>query len=96
MFYILCLTGLAGLGKAQSPLPLQHGVTYYSTVRAITNGDNVLETVSNGFTVDVTPPNINITDFGQYGTTVDLVSGNVKEIEEKKHKICVMFPNVIG
>ncbi|XP_033637723.1 uncharacterized protein LOC117298529 [Asterias rubens] len=72
------IPGLAGLGKAQSPLPLQHGVTYYSTVRAITNGDNVLETVSNGFTVDVTPPNINITDFGQYGTTVDLGFGGVK------------------
>ncbi|XP_033637389.1 uncharacterized protein LOC117298318 isoform X2 [Asterias rubens] len=70
--------GLAGQGKAQSPLPLQHGVTYYSTVRAITNGDSVLETVSNGFTVDVTPPNINITDFGQYDTTVDLGFGGVK------------------
>ncbi|XP_071798137.1 uncharacterized protein [Asterias amurensis] len=72
------MPGLAGHGKAQSPLPLQHGMTYYSTVRAITNDDNVLETVSNGFTVDVTPPNLNITDFGQYDTTVDVGFGGVQ------------------
>ncbi|XP_022102001.1 uncharacterized protein LOC110985344 [Acanthaster planci] len=64
--------GLAGKGKAQSPLPLQHGMTYYSTLRAITNGDNVLESTSNGFTVDITPPEIMITDLGQYDASVDL------------------------
>ena len=67
--------GLAGHGKAQSPLPLQHGVTYYSKLRAITNGDNVLESTSNGFTVDITPPEIVITDLGEYDARVDLVSG---------------------
>ncbi|XP_038062441.1 uncharacterized protein LOC119732930 [Patiria miniata] len=64
--------GLAGKGKAQSPLPLQHGVSYYSTLRAITNADNVLESTSNGFTVDITPPEIMITDLGQYDASVDL------------------------
>ena len=91
MFHIVCLTGLAGQGKAQSPLPLQHGVTYYSTVRAITNGDNVLETVSNGFTVDVTPPNINITDYGQYDTTVDLVSDVYKNNQWHMFDIFLMW-----
>ncbi|XP_038050728.1 uncharacterized protein LOC119723897 [Patiria miniata] len=64
--------GLAAKGKAQSPLPLQHGVTYYSTLRAITNADNVLESTSSGFTVDITPPEIMITDLGQYDASVDL------------------------
>jgi hypothetical protein len=33
---------------------------HYSVVRGITNGGNVLESISDGFMVDVTPPRIQI------------------------------------
>ena len=33
---------------------------HYSVVRGITNGGNVLESISDGFMVDVTPPRIEI------------------------------------
>ncbi|XP_022103294.1 uncharacterized protein LOC110986022 [Acanthaster planci] len=84
--------GLAGSGKAQSPLPLQHGETYYSTLRAITNGDNVLESTSSGFTVDITPPEIVITDLGEYDTRVDLsLGGGVNLFQSNTDSIDAMW-----
>ncbi len=62
-------TGLAGHGKAQSPLPLQHGTIYYSTIRAITGEDHVLETVTDGFTIDRTPPSVHIMDFAGFDSS---------------------------
>ncbi|KAL3873866.1 hypothetical protein ACJMK2_036950, partial [Sinanodonta woodiana] len=50
--------GIASHGYTHTNLPLDHGVTYYTSVRAITNEGNVLEAVTDGFKVDVTPPNI--------------------------------------
>ncbi|XP_072033446.1 LOW QUALITY PROTEIN: uncharacterized protein [Amphiura filiformis] len=55
--------GLAGHGKAQSLLPLEHSKTYYSTIRAITGEGHVLESVTDGFTVDRTSPRVHIIDF---------------------------------
>lgn len=40
------------------PLYLEHGKTYYATVRGITHGGNVLESSSNGVLVDLTPGKI--------------------------------------
>ena len=57
------MKGLAGHGKAQSPLPLEDGQTYYSTIRAITGAGHVLEAISDGLTVDRSSPNIEITNF---------------------------------
>ncbi|XP_022100316.1 uncharacterized protein LOC110984425 [Acanthaster planci] len=86
------IRGLAGRGKAQSPLPLQHGVTYYSTLRAITNGDNVLEATSNGFTVDITPPEIVITGLGQYDARVNLsLDGGVNLYQSNTDSVDAMW-----
>ncbi|XP_070574642.1 uncharacterized protein [Ptychodera flava] len=52
--------GVHGFGKAQALLPLEPGIPYFTTVRAITGAGNVLETTSDGFTVDITPPSIDI------------------------------------
>ncbi|XP_038050876.1 uncharacterized protein LOC119724026 [Patiria miniata] len=86
------VSGLAGNGKAQSPLPLQHGVTYYSTLRAITNADNVLESTSNGFTVDITPPEIMIADLGLYDVITDLsFDGGVNLYQSNSDSIDAMW-----
>ncbi|XP_070573548.1 uncharacterized protein [Ptychodera flava] len=55
--------GMAHSGKAQSLLPLEAPLTYYTTVRAITGAGNVLDSVSDGFTVDTTPPIITVDNF---------------------------------
>ncbi|CAG2193139.1 unnamed protein product [Mytilus edulis] len=52
--------GITSSGYAQANLDLKSGVTYYSTVRAITNVGSVLESVSDGFTVDTSPPIISL------------------------------------
>lgn len=44
-------------------LPLEANKTYFSTIRGVTNEGNVLETSSDGFTVDQTPPVIGIDRF---------------------------------
>ena len=60
MYMCTILTGLASSGYVQINLPLEPSKTYFSTVRGVTNGGNVLETSSDGFTVDQTPPTIHI------------------------------------
>ncbi|XP_019642103.1 PREDICTED: uncharacterized protein LOC109483513 [Branchiostoma belcheri] len=52
--------GIGSEGHAQALLPLQPGQLYYTTVRAITGAGNVLESASDGFTVDVTPPQVGL------------------------------------
>ncbi|XP_019616821.1 PREDICTED: uncharacterized protein LOC109464310 [Branchiostoma belcheri] len=56
--------GFSGSGMAKAVLPLSCGQTYYVIIRALTGYGNILESVSNGVTVDCTPPNIHITSFG--------------------------------
>jgi len=52
--------GITSSGYAQANLELKSSVTYYTTVRAITNVGSVLESVSDGFTVDTSPPDITL------------------------------------
>ncbi|CAC5392346.1 unnamed protein product [Mytilus coruscus] len=52
--------GISSSGFAQANLHLKQETEYYSSVRAVTNAGNVLETVSDGFTVDTTPPVITL------------------------------------
>ncbi|XP_062596534.1 uncharacterized protein LOC134257978, partial [Saccostrea cucullata] len=52
--------GLTSSGYAQINIPLKPERTYYTTVRGITNNGNVLQTSSDGFTVDQTSPTIDI------------------------------------
>ena len=49
-------TGVGGSGKGQGQVALSAGVKYYTTVRALTGAGAVLESVSDGFLVDVTAP----------------------------------------
>ncbi|XP_078573994.1 uncharacterized protein LOC144860567 isoform X3 [Branchiostoma floridae x Branchiostoma japonicum] len=58
------MEGIGGEGHAQALLPLHPGQLYYTTVRAITGTGDVLESSSDGFTVDVTPPQVNFLGFG--------------------------------
>ena len=51
-------TDIFGRGFAQMPLYLNHGETYYTTVRGITYAGKVLESFSNGLIVDQTPGKI--------------------------------------
>ncbi|XP_076086943.1 uncharacterized protein LOC143057517 [Mytilus galloprovincialis] len=50
--------GISSSGYAQVNVPIKPGKTYYSTIRGITNAGNIIESVSDGITVDVLPPNI--------------------------------------
>lgn len=52
--------GLTSSGYAQVNLELKANQTYYTTIRAVTNSGNVLQTSSDGFTVDQTPPVIQV------------------------------------
>ena len=62
---VLCyLSGLGGEGKGQAVLPLSAAHKYYACVRAITGANNVLESATDGFTVDVTPARIAFTSVG--------------------------------
>ncbi|XP_078575736.1 uncharacterized protein LOC144861641 [Branchiostoma floridae x Branchiostoma japonicum] len=56
--------GISEEGHAQALLPLHPGQLYYTTVRAITGTGNILESSSDGFTVDVTPPQVDFLGFG--------------------------------
>ena len=47
--------GVVYSGVAQLPMTLQQGRTYYTTVRGVTNDGHVLESISDGFLVDLTP-----------------------------------------
>ncbi|XP_035698714.1 uncharacterized protein LOC118431579 [Branchiostoma floridae] len=58
------MEGIGGEGHAQALLPLRPGQLYYTTVRAITGAGDILESSSDGFTVDVTPPQIDFLGFG--------------------------------
>ncbi|XP_070573769.1 uncharacterized protein [Ptychodera flava] len=52
--------GISSSGAAQSLLSLASGRRYFATIRAITGAGNVLDSSSDGFTVDVTAPQISI------------------------------------
>ncbi|XP_052806219.1 uncharacterized protein LOC128235437 [Mya arenaria] len=58
------LHGLGSGGQAQVTVDIEPNKTYYTTLRAITNAGNVLQTTTDGFIVDITPPNISILTFG--------------------------------
>ncbi|XP_048258717.1 uncharacterized protein LOC124137708 isoform X1 [Haliotis rufescens] len=81
--------GISSMGFGQAVLPLSSGTTYYTTVRGITNAGNILESTSDGFTVDITPPEIHIESYGSennqsrltptttlYQTEVDSISSS--------------------
>ena len=61
---LLCSSGIGGSGKGHSQLALSVGVKYYISVRALTGAGTVLESTSDGFVVDVTPPVATITSVG--------------------------------
>ncbi|XP_071123199.1 uncharacterized protein [Mytilus edulis] len=50
--------GVTSAGFAHTTVQLKPNLTYYTTVRGITNVGNVLESVSDGFTVDWSPPTV--------------------------------------
>ncbi|XP_035668230.1 uncharacterized protein LOC118410564 [Branchiostoma floridae] len=90
--------GISSHGKAQSLIPLSPGVQYYATVRAITGAGNVLDFATDGFTVDITPPVIQIDSVGvqigntsigqdwvrpQYQKSADSLSARWQVIEKK-------------
>ncbi|XP_052806226.1 uncharacterized protein LOC128235445 [Mya arenaria] len=56
--------GLENAGQAQVTVDISPNKTYYSTLRAITNAGNVLQTTTDGFIVDTTAPNISIVTLG--------------------------------
>ncbi|XP_070573546.1 uncharacterized protein [Ptychodera flava] len=56
--------GLVGSGLAQSLLQLDPEVTYYTTIRALTGAGNALDSTSDGFTVDTSPPIVDVDSQG--------------------------------
>ncbi|XP_052806221.1 uncharacterized protein LOC128235438 [Mya arenaria] len=54
------LHGIGNEGQAQVTVDIEPKKTYFTTLRAITNAGNILQTKTDGFIVDTTPPNINI------------------------------------
>ena len=51
-------SGVIYSGVAQLPLTLNHGITYYTAVRGITNYGNVIESSSDGVLIDLTPGSV--------------------------------------
>ena len=47
-------------GLGQLPVDIEHGGSYYTTLRAITNGGNILQATTDGFIVDTTAPIVKI------------------------------------
>ncbi|KAI8510725.1 hypothetical protein Bbelb_116410, partial [Branchiostoma belcheri] len=68
--------GLHGAGQAQALVPLQAGTKYYATVRGVTGRGDVLETSSDGITVDRSPPVTQIVDIG-----CDVSNGSLGSVE---------------
>ncbi|XP_048258679.1 uncharacterized protein LOC124137747 [Haliotis rufescens] len=64
--------GISSMGFGQAVLPLSSGTTYYTTVRGITNGGNILESTSDGFTVDITAPAITMESYGSQNNQSNL------------------------
>ncbi|WAR05119.1 hypothetical protein MAR_020488, partial [Mya arenaria] len=56
--------GLGSAGQAQVTLALVPGQTYFTTLRAITNGGNIMQTTTDAFIADITPPHLRIQTFG--------------------------------
>ncbi|XP_078695732.1 uncharacterized protein LOC144924477 [Branchiostoma floridae x Branchiostoma belcheri] len=98
--------GLSSHGQAQSLLPLTPGVQYYATVRAVTGSGNVLDFSTDGFTVDITPPVIQIDSVGvqignnsfqldwersHYQKSADSISANWGIIESEDAIACTWF-----
>ena len=52
-----------------SLLPLSSGTTYFTTIRAKTGAGDILESSSNGVTVDTSPPEAQFTKVGETMTT---------------------------
>ncbi|CAG2247498.1 unnamed protein product [Mytilus edulis] len=50
--------GISSSGYAQVNAQLEPGKTYYSAIRGVTNAGNIIESVSDGITVDLLPPDI--------------------------------------
>ncbi|VDH98959.1 Hypothetical predicted protein [Mytilus galloprovincialis] len=50
--------GVTSSGHAHATLPLKPETKYYTSVRGITNGGNVVQSSSDGFMVDVSPPTV--------------------------------------
>ncbi|CAH1783352.1 unnamed protein product, partial [Owenia fusiformis] len=51
-------------GTVHAPVHLVHTYSYHVTVRGRTGKSNTLEGVSNGFIVDLTPPQVSLADIG--------------------------------
>ena len=58
--FLISVIGLTSSGHAHATLPLKPETNYYTAVRGITNGGNVVQSVSDGFMVDTSPPLITI------------------------------------
>ncbi|XP_052081925.1 uncharacterized protein LOC127719726 isoform X2 [Mytilus californianus] len=69
--------GVTSSGHAHATLPMKPETMYYASVRGITNSGNVVQSSSDGFTVDVSPPLIiidRLTD--KIPSDQDITSGN--------------------
>ncbi|ESO82597.1 hypothetical protein LOTGIDRAFT_236952 [Lottia gigantea] len=67
--------GIASSGYGQAILPQESGVKYYATVRGISNIGNVLESTSDGFTVDISPPSITVQSLSEVSEKMKLEPG---------------------
>ncbi|VDI73733.1 Hypothetical predicted protein, partial [Mytilus galloprovincialis] len=56
--YSMFNIGITSSGYAQVNAQLELGKTYYSAIRGVTNAGNIIESVSDGITVDLLPPDI--------------------------------------
>lgn len=54
--FFIILQGLGSNGSGHLSVTLTPGIKYYVTVRAITGSGNILDSSSDGFTVDKTAP----------------------------------------
>lgn len=72
-------------------LPLKANKTYFSTIRGVTNEGHVLETSSDGFTVDQTPPVIGIDRFVSIiFITLCTIHLQITQLESVKNNIFII------
>ena len=59
-YYSAIVKSDLGTGKAQGPIELQHGNAYYSGIRVVNGAGHVIESYSDGITVDQSVPRISV------------------------------------
>ena len=83
----------AGVGEVTAYYPLQHGQTYYVTVRAYDGAGNMASKSSNGVKVDSTPPSAAGAIVTDTGTQAQYPLGTRRLLRAHVRSVCTSSPH---